>query len=143
MEPTQKMQEIRIVDSIQQIRHMAGELHLMASTKIKIVLQLDNIPEDDRIRAENIISQHYASCGCQQGRISGMVTFGVYCVLMILGIVSISELGIWKTLWYYLLFAFAGMLIGKVIGIIHGKIALRNLANNLEKKQLLFSNLKN
>lgn len=100
----------------------------------KIYIQFNWLSREDNLAIEQEINKHYKACGCTQGRITGIITFISYLVLLITGVISIQNLGLWKTIWIYLILAVIAMLIGKAYGLLRARKSLRQLINSLSNR---------
>ena len=123
-------QEI-IIKDIAEIKNIAKEISLFSTKRKKITVQIELFTEEENQLLENKIDKYYNACGCSQGRITGIITFIGYLILVLTGIISIYKLGIGKTILLYFACSFVTMLIGKIYGLWNARRSLVQLSNQL------------
>ena len=113
------------------VRALIGDLTLLTLRRRKLVMRIPGMPEADQTRLAGIIGRHYAVCGCDQGRISGIFTLLAYTVLVIADFIPLSELGWPRVVGYYFLCSFITMFAGKLYGLWRARAGLARLADQL------------
>lgn len=130
------MKQELIISEVAEIRKIARKINFFNLPREKIKMHLPLLTESENEQLEKIVQKHYGACGCGQGRIAGMFTLAGFVLLLCTGVVSIVQLGIWKTLLYYFLVSMLTMLIAKGYGIVQARKSLLRLADDLEQKKL-------
>lgn len=129
------MKQERIIESIDEIKRIASEINLFsAGKKGRIKVQLPLFTEEENVQIGHKIEKYYSACGCGQGRITGIITLGIFVVLILTGIISLVQLGIWNTIWLYFGCSMVTMFFGKLYGLRKARLSLIALADELELK---------
>lgn len=123
-----------VVTSADEIRALAKGINILSTGKVRPVeVNISQLNDVDNRRIGEELQNLYSACGCEQGRISGAFALVAYLFLIITGIVPMEEIGMQKTMIYFVIFAAFAMLIGKLYGISKGRKAILELANKVDK----------
>lgn len=120
-----------IIASGDDVRALIPDLRLLTLRRKKIVLRLPGLDPAEQARLSGQIARHYSVCGCEQGRLTGILTLLAYVTLLIADAIPFRELGWGRTVGYYFLCSFFTMLCGKIYGLWHARRSLAQLANRL------------
>ena len=127
-----EMETESIIDNVPALKSLVNDIGLFKTARKNIRIQFNQLTEEENTDLQYQVVKHYKTCGCSQGRVTGIVTLLVFVVLLVTGIVSIRELGIFTTILYYFICSFATMLIAKIVGIWKARQQLTKLAEKLE-----------
>lgn len=120
-----------VIEKLSDIPPLAKDIHLFKVNRQKIEVQLDGLTPDETLWLQQKLNGYYSACGCSQGRVTGIVTFILYSILVATGIISIYKLGIGNTLLLYVGCAFVTMLGGKIYGIRNARKGIQKLTEQL------------
>jgi len=119
------------INNASEIKSIINDISLFNSKRVKITIDFLEFTDFENEALEKKINKHYNTCGCKQGKITGIIIFISFILLVSSGIISFSKLGIVNTILLYFAFSFAIMLCTKLISIWHAKKSLLNLSNQL------------
>lgn len=128
------MKQIFIVQKLSDLKKISQEINFLGIKKYDLQVAFDFLTEEENHNIEIKIKKYYAVCGCQEGRSAGVITLIIFITLLLTGFVSVSAIGILKTILLYFTIAFVCMFISKVIAIIHARHQLSKLVQNIENK---------
>ena len=126
------MEQEIIIKEIAKIKNISKEISLFSVKRKKIKVEIDIFNEEENKQLENRINKYYNACGCSEGRVTGIITFIGYIILVSTGIISIYRLGIGNTILLYFACSFVTMLIGKIYGLWYARRSLTKLSDQLQ-----------
>jgi hypothetical protein len=121
-----------IITQSNQIREIASQINIWSQKRRLIIVRFSHLTAEENKSLEETITRHYGTCGCHQGRVAGIFTFIGYFLLVAFGIISIYNLGVWKTIFLYFLVSFIIMVIAKIAALIRARKALFSIAQQIE-----------
>lgn len=131
----ENMKSDKIIRSTVEIKKLIKGINLMSTGKIKPVkVEFEELSQEENHRLTQELEVLYSACGCAQGRTSGVFALVVFIVLVIAGIIPIQEYGTTKTMLIFFGFALVAMFFGKLYGLIKGRRALLNFADEVEER---------
>jgi hypothetical protein len=130
------METERIIDSTLALKSLVNDIGLFKTARDKILIRFIQLTEQENTDLTARVTKYYKTCGCSQGRVTGILTLLVFVVMLLTDIVSISKLGIWNTILFYFLCSFITMLIGKIYGIYDARNQLIKLSEKLEQSNM-------
>lgn len=123
-----------VVNSVDDIRELAKGINLLSTGKVRpVVMDITELDENQNREMGEKLQELYSACGCEQGRTSGAFALVAYLAFIISGIIPMEKIGMQKTILYFVIFAAISMLLGKVYGIMKGRKAILNLADEIEQ----------
>ena len=129
------MESDKVIYNVAEIRKLVKEINLLSTGKIKPVkMELKEFTVEENQKLTTELEVLYSACGCAQGRTSGVFALVVFIVLVIAGIIPIQEYGTTKTMLFFFGFALVAMFFGKLYGLIKGRRALLNFADEVEER---------
>lgn len=129
------MESDKVIYNVAEIRKLVKEINLLSTGKIKPVkMELKEFTVEENQKLTTELEVLYSACGCAQGRTSGVFALVVFIVLVIAGIIPIQEYGTTKTMLIFFGFALVAMFFGKLYGLIKGRRALLNFADEVEER---------
>lgn len=129
------MESNKVIYNVAEIRKLVKEINLLSTGKIKPVkMELKEFTVEENQKLTTELEVLYSACGCAQGRTSGVFALVVFIVLVIAGIIPIQEYGTTKTMLIFFGFALVAMFFGKLYGLIKGRRALLNFADEVEER---------
>jgi hypothetical protein len=120
-----------IVSTAADVRALISDLGLFTLRRRKITVRIPGLATERQKQLELEIARHYAVCGCEQGRVTGVLTLLAYVILLATGVIPFRELGLGRTIGYYFLCSFITMLGGKIYGLWQARHSLAQLAGRL------------
>ena len=126
-------QEI-VISEIDGLKSLLKEVNIWGNKSKIIKVNLPSLSETENIYIESKANEFYGTCGCQQGRVAGILTFLGYILLVITGIISFSRLGIFKTIGLYFLISFFTMSVAKFFKLRQAKYSFAKEINKIENK---------
>src|SRR5688572_3700655 len=99
IEEQNAMREEIILSSAISLKNLAGEIGLFKAARKNVRVRFDHLSEQENANLQDRVIKYYKTCGCAQGRVTGIITLVGFVVLLATGVVSVRELGVLKTLW--------------------------------------------
>ncbi len=127
----------RVISTLAEVCELGdnpGALRERRRRKGTVVVRVPELGTEGCRRLEGEIASYVSACGCGQGRVAGIVTLITSVLLVVTGVVPLRELGVRNAVFLYFALSFTTMLIGKMYGLLHARMALVRLCRDLTNR---------